>query len=114
GKSKIYVKIFGSRMNRYYCDEPLEIGFSPTNINKILQTLTKDHGQIIIASNRQYKRSKICIILSNDEMAEDSVYNIEIDNVEPYDWSIEEDLEKEEYYPIKFELPAKYFKKKVS
>jgi hypothetical protein len=113
-KNEIYVKIFGDKMNRYYCEEPLEISFGPRNINKILQTLTKDHGQIILAITRQYKRSRILFILTNDEIEEDSINNIEIDNIEHYDWIIEKELKKEKHYPIKFELPAKYFKKKIS
>jgi hypothetical protein len=113
-KSSIYVKIFGSRINRYYCEEPLEIGCNTIKANEIMSTLNKDHGQIIIATNRQYKRSKITLILANDPLEEDGVDNIEIDTVEPYDWQIERDLEKEAYYPIKFTVSSKYFKRKIS
>jgi hypothetical protein len=113
-KSRIYIKIYGACMNRYYRHEQLEISFSPGNINKILSTLTKDHGQIIIASNRQNKQSKICVVLCNDEMDVNEVYDIEINNADPYDWSIEQELEKEVDYPIKFDLTARYFKKKIS
>jgi hypothetical protein len=113
-KSKIYVKIFGDRMNRYYCEDVIEIGCSPSRINEKLATLTKDHGKIIIATNKQYQRSKITIILANDDMEEDGVDNIEIDTVDDYDWSIEESLQKEKNYPIHFDLPSKYFKRKIS
>jgi hypothetical protein len=113
-KNKIYIKIFGERINRYYCEDVIEIGCDPTRINEKLATLTKDHGKIIIATNRQYQRSKITMILANDEMQEDGVDNIEIDEIDNYDWSIEESLQKENNYPIQFELPSKYFKKKIS
>lgn len=113
-KSKIYVKIFGKKMNRYYCEEPFEISFSPTNIEKITQTFTKDHSQFIIAIDRQYKRSKVCIIVSNDEICDASLYKIDTETVDTYDWAIEDELAREIAYPIKFELPAKYFKRKVT
>jgi hypothetical protein len=113
-KSQVYIKIFGKKMNRYYCEEPLEISFSPTNIEKISQTFTKDHSQFIIAIDRQYKRSKVCVIVSNDEIDDDSVYKIDTETVDPYDWTIENELKHEISYPIKFELPAKYFKRKVA
>lgn len=113
-KSRIYVSVFGDKMNRYYCAEPLEIGFTPTNINKVLQTLTKDHGQIIFSTSQQYKRSKLWIIIMDDSMGSELENEFEIDKIDSYDWQVEEELEREEYYPIHFVLSAKKLKKKVS
>jgi hypothetical protein len=114
GTNRIYVKIFGERMNRYYCENVIEIGCNPMRINEKLAALSKDHGKIVIATNRHCKRSKITIILVNDEMQEDGVDNIEIDEVDIYDWSVEDQLKTENSYPIQFELPSKFFKKKIA
>lgn len=112
--NQIYIKIYGSRMNRYYLKKELECGLGPTNIQKILQTLNKDCAKIYLYTNTQYERSKIKIGLSNDEMSEESIYTVDQDQLPEYDWSIEKELELEEFYPLKFELPFKHFKKKVT
>jgi hypothetical protein len=113
-KNRIFIQIFGNRINRYYCERPLEFGCLPSRIGEKLAPLTKDHGKIVIATNRQYCRSRITMVLVNDQMDEDGVDNIEVDEAENFEWSVEDVLEKEESYPIKFELPSKHFKKKIS
>ena len=112
--NQIYIKIYGEQMNRYYVSKILEFGLSPVSIQKILQTLNKDCTKISWFTTSQYERSKIKIGLSNDEMEEDSIYTIDLDNVESYDWEVEDELLLENDYPLKFELPFRYFKKKVT
>jgi hypothetical protein len=113
-KSNILVRISGAAMNRYYCEEAIEIGCKPTQINKKFATLSREHGRIVISTNRRHKRSRITMVFSHDVMQEDSVDNIEVYEVEECDWKIESALKKENSYPIHFDLPSKYFKKKVS
>jgi hypothetical protein len=112
--NQIYIKIHCDKMNKYYLSKVLEFGLGPTNIQKILQTLNKDYAKICWFTETQYERSKIKIGLTNDEMEEDSIYTIDLDQIENYDWSVEEELAFENDYPLKFELPSKYFKKKVT
>ena len=112
--SRVYVKIFGNAINRYYCHEPLEISLKCSNFQKVLHTITKEYGQVIMAINRQNRKSKIDIILANDELDEDGIYSIDTDIIDPYDWSIENSIALEDTYHVKFEIPAKFFKKKVS
>ena len=112
--NQIYIKIYGEQMNRYFVSKTLEFGLSPVSIQKILQTLNKDCTKISWFTTAQYERSKIKIGLSNDEMEEDSIYTIDLDNVEAYNWEVENELSLEEKYPLKFELPFRYFKKKVT
>lgn len=113
-KSHVHVCIYGADMNRYYCKEVMEIGCKPLQINKKFATLSKEHGKIIISANGQHKRSRITMVFSHDVMQEDSVDNIEVEEVQECDWKIEQLLKKEMGYPIHFDLPSKYFKKKVS
>lgn len=112
--NQIYVKIRGERMNRYYTSRILEFGLGPTYIQKILQTLNKDYIKIEWFTSVQFENSKIKIALSNDEMEEASVYTIDQDQLDPYNWEVEQELEQEKFYPLRFELPFKFFKKKVT
>jgi hypothetical protein len=112
--NQIYIKIHCEKMNRYYLSKELEFGLGPTNVQKILQTLNKDYARICWFTEAQYERSKIKIGLTNDEMDEDSIYTIDLDQIEEYDWSVESELDLEVDYPLKFDLPSKYFKKKVT
>jgi|GEM_PF-6268151 len=112
--NQIYVKIYGERMNRYYISKELEVGLGLNTIQKILQTLNKDISKVYWFTSSQYERSKIKIGLSNDEIEEDSIYSVDLDQIEEYDWKVEKELELEDDYSLKFELPFKYFKKKVS
>lgn len=112
--TQIFVKIRGDRMNRYYTSRVLEFGLDPIKIQKILQTLNKDYTKMAWFTSVQFENSKIKIGLSNDEMEEDSVYTIDHVQIDPYDWSVETELEQEHDYPLKFELPFKFFKKKVT
>lgn len=112
--NQIYINIHGDKMNRYYTSKNLEFGLGPANIQKILQTLNKDYSKIYWFTSAQYERSKIKIGLSNDEIEEDSIYTIDLDQIDEYDWSIEEKISMEDEYPLKFELPFRYFKKKVT
>ena len=112
---QIYINIHGSKMNRYYVSKVLEFGLSQNNIQKILQTLNKDCSKIYWYTNVQYERSKINIGLTNDEMDEETVYNLDLDQIDEYNWAgVENEILEENTYPLKFELPFKYFKKKVT
>lgn len=112
--NQIYIKIYGNKMNRYYLNKGFECGLGSTNIQKILQTLSKDCSKIYFFTNVQYERSKIKIGLTNDEIEEDSIYTIDLNQIDEYNWSVENELALETNYPLKFELPFRYFKKKVS
>jgi hypothetical protein len=114
GKNKIYTKIYSNRLNRYYCENVLEVGCETRRIDKKLATLTKDHGEIHIYTDRRSKNSAITISLINDEMQEESVDFMEINDIEDYNWDVEDILKKEISYPVKFTVPSKYFKKKIS
>ena len=114
-KNKIFINIFGSKMNRYYIDEPLEINISLNNWYKALQTLNKDYTEIVINTNRKNSKSKLKLLLVNDSIGERSEYNIDFILPKECNWEeMEEVIESEKEYPIKFILPYKFFKKKVT
>ena len=114
GKNQIYVRIHGSRINRFYVSKRIEFGLGSISIQKILKTLNKEHAKICWFIENQYERSKIRIALFNDEMEEASTYTIDLEQLDEYDWGVEDELAKEENYRLKFQLPSKYFKKKIA
>jgi hypothetical protein len=113
-KSEFLAEILGDRLNKYYCENTLELGVSVHHLLQIMQTLKKDHSKITFLSTRQTQRSKLRVILHNATMNEDSGYNVDVTTIEPYDGTIREDLLLEPEYPLSFELDAKYFKNKVA
>lgn len=113
-KSELLGEIIGSRLNRYYCEAPFEIGVDQTHLLQILQTLKKDHSKITFISTRNTQRSGLRIILYNSTLNEDSAYNVDVKTMPEYDGTIKEDLLYEPEYPLSFELDSKYFKAKVS
>lgn len=112
-KNKIYVEILGERLNRYYVEEPIEFSCDPNRIFDKIMNPSKDHASLSFTIPRDSKDSSVIVTLFNDQMDEDSVDYIDIDKVEAFNWDIHESLDKEEYYPIRFTLPSKYFKKKM-
>lgn len=113
-KSDVLIDILGDRLNRYYCEQAFEIGVDLHHFLQILQTLKKDHTKITFLSIRHSQRSKLRVILHNATMDEDSEYNVDVTNIEPYIGTIREDLQHEPEYPLSFEWDAKYFKNKVA
>lgn len=114
GANEIYIRVNGKKMNRYYASKPLEFGLNPNNVQKILQTLNKDNSKIYLYTQAQHERTKIKIGLSNDEIEEESIYTVDQEPLEFYAWAVESALELEPQYSLKFDLPFRYFKKKVT
>ena len=113
-KNQIYIKIRGREMNRYYANKVLEFGLGSSSIQKVLQTLNRDCSSICWFTSAHHERSKIKIKLFNDDMEEERIYSIDLDQIDEYDWAVEAEIQKEEDYPLKFELPFKHFKKTVT
>lgn len=112
--NKIYVRIDGRRLTRYYCEHVFEVYVNTLMVQKVLSTISKDNGMIVWQTSRQYERSRLTIMSNYDEVSERSVDDIDIASPEPYEWDIEEELSYEDDYPVRFRLPFKYFKKRVS
>lgn len=114
-KNDIYTRVLGHRMNRYFCDHVLEFCIPTQRLEKVTKTICKDHNTVTMLMRKRFEKSRIIILLSEQSSGVVGEFNIEIESTtEPYDWSVEKELENEEYYPIKFEVSSKRLKKKVS
>jgi hypothetical protein len=110
----IYARVEGRNMSRYYCAyDHYEIGLKVLAFSKVLDTMTGDNSKIQINVRKRYEHQKIKLTTTNDELEDQSEFELDILHLEPYDWCIETVLGEEPNYPISFHLPAKYAKKKV-
>lgn len=113
-KIKLCVEIFCTRMNKYYCAEPLHVTLDTEYFHTIFQTVSKDYSKIVFVTTRESFQSRMWMIFV-DEEGEESHYEIDInpakENPLP---SILDVLSHEQEYPLSFELPFKYLKRKVA
>lgn len=111
GKITMLPKIFCNKLNHYYCKEPKKIRVKREEIDKIFQTIDKQHQRISFLIKELHK-SVIYIILYDSEMDNDD--NYELDTI-PY---IENPKIKYnitgEGYPVVFTWPSKHFKKRIN
>jgi hypothetical protein len=109
-RSHIKVTIDCTKINRYYCAEPIEGCLNPTNMERIIQVLNKDYLTIAFILKSSTSRSVLNILYKN-EMKIDEYREIELiqSSIPKSDISFDDSN-----YPIKFELPGKYFKKFIT
>lgn len=112
-KSYILSEILGSEINRYYIEEPFKVGLKPADTQKAMNTINKDYASIMIWSNQLEKGDKLHFSLHNDKY--DDVTDHEVNLHKPVEFkdNIDDLLSREAKYPIKFEMDARYFKKKI-
>lgn len=114
GENKIYIKIFGEKLNRYYCKEKFMDGLHAETVQSVLSTLNNEHSQIAYVAEKGNRESILTILIKNDTLDEKNEYDLHLVEVEDNMDAYEELLSHEADYPIKFTLPSKHWKKKVS
>lgn len=114
--SRIYIVIRGDKMNSYYCEKTLDIELSIENPRKVFQALQKEITEIELVTTRKWETSHLEMNLHNETMSMTGESNLKVDLPEIEDcWStVEEDLAKEKWYPIKFDLPFTVFKQTIN
>lgn len=112
-KNLINIKINANKLNHYFCEFPVNITLDPKNLDKITQKIDKNYTLFSMILKRNTYRNNLIIILNNKLLSIDESHIINlIENVSDlnslYDKAIDYNI-----YPIKFELPGKYFKKLI-
>lgn len=106
-KSSIKISIDCAKINHYFCEEKMCIHLHPTSMEKIIKILDKNYASVAFISKSITKRSSLAIIFKND--------NVKIDEYREINLVPASDIPEESYdtsgYPIRFTLPARYFKK---
>lgn len=113
-KNLINIKIESTKLNHYYCEQPLNITLDPKNLDKITQKIDKNYNLFSIILKKNSYRNHLIIILNNKILSIDESHIINLiendgDLNQLYNKSVDYNL-----YPLKFELPGKYFKKLIN
>lgn len=110
-KSKMRACIKTSGVNHYYCASPLDIGIMCSDLEKITSTIDKSCSSIMFLSKKGHTQKTIKIVISNDIEIEK---NHIVELIGEYPKIAHETMFLDMNYPIKFELPGRYFKKMIS
>lgn len=113
-KNLINIKINSDKLNHYYCEYPINITLDPKNLDKITQKIDKNYNLFSMILKKNTYRNNLIIILNNKTLSIDESHIInlienDVDLHALYDKSLDYNL-----YPLKFELPGKYFKKLIN
>lgn len=113
-KNLINIKIEATKLNHYYCEQPINITLDPKNLDKITQKIDKNYDLFSIVLKKNSYRNNLIIILNNKLLSIDESHIINLiendaDLNQLYNKNVDYNL-----YPLKFELPGKYFKKLIN
>jgi hypothetical protein len=112
-KALINIKIDCNKINEYYCKKPFEICVKREYLEKIFNTIEKQHNKIIFYSNDNYL-STLYINLLNDELGihDNYVIDLSIKSVKNEDLNMEHIIK--DNYLIQFKMQSKLFKKFIN
>lgn len=113
-KNLINIKIDSTKLNHYYCEHPINITLDPKNLDKITQKIDKNYNLFSMILKKKSYRNNLIIILNNKILSIDESHIINLiendgDLNQLYNKNVDYNL-----YPLKFELPGKYFKKLIN
>jgi hypothetical protein len=109
-KTRIRVRIDGSKLNHYYCRDVLDVGISQKEMEMILNKVDKDYSSLVILSDVGTTRRNLTIVFETDIQI-DELHRIDL--IASYNKMTNEEAFTDEDYMIKFNFPGKYFKKTV-
>lgn len=104
----------GSKLNHYYCGQPMTIGVTFSNLELVLNKLDKSYETISFLIRGKSQNKTLFIVLYND---------VDIPEYFELDIIMDQDDKHIEYqallndptpYSLEFKLPGKYFKKMIS
>jgi len=110
-KSKIRIKVDGSKLNHYYCSNIIDIGVNCKDLELTLNKVDKEYNSIIMLVGKGNTQKNIIIVMVNDIQIDESHT---IDVVGQYNHMEDEEEFINEDYMIQFTLPGKYFRKTIN
>lgn len=113
GASQLYNAIPGKTMNRYYCENIVEFGINVKAFFDVIKSITPETSRIQLTARRCNVGKKLKITTTQDVIADQNEEEIDVEPVQEYDWKVKKEVEAEPNYAIQFELPFKYFKRKI-
>lgn len=113
GVSHLYNAIPGKAMNRYYCETPVEFGINVKALFDVIKSIAPETSRIQLTARRANVGKKLKITTTQDVIADQNEEEIDVESVPEYDWKVKNEVALEMTYAIQFELPFKYFKRKI-
>ena len=110
-KNTIHIKINPLKLNRYYCEQPVSVCVDTKNLDKITQKIDKNYELISFILKKDSYRNNLLITLNNEALSIDESHVIRLMESDNNDNSFMNRVFNFVDYPLKFELPGKYFKK---
>lgn len=111
GSCIIHTVLYGRMLVRYYCKERMSRSVKRENLDKIFKSMDKNYPKVSFIWREEDSRSKMYIILTNDEVDANLTYEADLIR-EPENKTITTVTDDD--YPIKFKLPSKHFKKLIA
>ena len=101
-------------MNHYFCERPVTVTIDTKNLDKITQKIDKNYDLISLVLKKDSYRNNVIITLKNSTLSIDENHVVRlIESDRNYDSFVGRPLDYVSY-PIKFELPCKFFKKLIN
>lgn len=111
GKSYIYPTVYGNMMNHYYCKETYQVPVKRDDIERIVRPFDKNHIRISLLLREDDNRSKLHMIVKDDEMDKENHITIDIKKKTIDTNTFNHD---ESQYPLHFTLSTKHFKREIA
>jgi hypothetical protein len=113
-KNLVNIRIAASKLTHYYCEHPTTVQIDTKNLDTITQKIDKNYELFSFILKKQSFRQSLIVVLQNKELSIDESHVINLVEGDTnlnnfYARNVDYNL-----YPLKFELPSKYFKKLVS
>jgi hypothetical protein len=113
-KNNIHIKFNPNKMNHYFCERPVTVTIDTKNLDKITQKIDKNYDLISLILKKDSYRNNVIITLKNSTLSIDENHVVRlIESDRNYDSFVGRPLDYVNY-PIKFELPCKFFKKLIN
>ena len=110
-KVNIKIKIDCNNITEYYCKEPNDICVKRDHLDKIFNTIEKQHNRIIIYSECDSYQSILYVNLLNEELGIHDSYSIDLLMKPCID---EFNILERDIYSIQFKISSKIFKKFIN
>jgi hypothetical protein len=110
--TRMKVEINCHKMNHYFCKTEMDIGILSGNMEAIMRTIDKTYSSIYFTITEQNYQKFLEVSLIHENDIEDK-YTVQLIG-EYSDFGNTSQFDAEEEYTIRFELPAKDFKKKIA
>lgn len=113
-KNVINVRIIASKLSHYYCEHPITITIDTKNLEKISQKIDKNYNLLSMILRKSSFRQQLIIVLNNDILSIDETHVVNLIESDSSLHALYERTVDHNLYPIKFDLPSKYFKKLIN